>query len=262
MSGVPQYIAERIRRPAPADAPVVPGSTPVVAFGDPRTAWAATLGLNPSKVEFLDRDGRLLADSNRRLETHASLGIGNLASASDAAVAQVLAGCNGYFQRRPYNWFNKLERVLRHAGASYFDGTACHLDLVQWATEPVWGKLDRPTREKLLDADLPFLRQQLAQEHIRLLLLNGMQIVRACARRLSVPLEELVEHRRGRVRFFAGRAGRDSPVWVGTSTFSLRSASAARKWTASARRCPRSSRPVIPRKKPHEPQRSHQRHRH
>lgn len=98
------------------------------------------------------------------------------------------------------------QRALRHIGASYFDRTACHLDLVQSATDPARGKLDRQTREALLKADLPFLRQQLQQEHVRLLLLNGMQIVRACERRLSISLEELKQHRSGRIKSFAGRA--------------------------------------------------------
>ena len=159
MNVIPQYITERIRQPTPINAPVVPGSTPVLAFGDPSTVWVATLGLNPSKVEFLDREGRMLAGDERRLETLASLHCADLTTAPDVAVAEVFAGCDNYFRRRPYGWFNKLERVLRHAGASYFDGTACHLDLVLWATDPVWGKLDRATRETLLAADLPFLRQ-------------------------------------------------------------------------------------------------------
>src|SRR4051794_16684783 len=139
MSSVPSYTAARIREPAPAGVPAVRGSTPVVAFGGVGTARVATLGLNPSRIEFLDGNGRMLAGDGRRLETLPSLGCADLTSAPDATVERVLAGCNGYFRRRPYNWFNKLERVLRYVGASYFDDTACHLDLVQWATDPVWG---------------------------------------------------------------------------------------------------------------------------
>ncbi len=205
MQNVAPYIADRIRRSAPEGAPIVRGSTPVVAFGNPNTAWVATLGLNPSKVEFLDPDGRLFQEGERRLETLYSLGCADLTSAPDAVVERVLTGCNTYFERRPYRWFNKLARVLRPVGASYEDGTACHLDLVQWATDPVWGLLDSRIRGTLLDADLPFLRQQLAQERIRLLLLNGMQIVNACQQRLLIPLEESARLTSGRVRIFTGR---------------------------------------------------------
>jgi hypothetical protein len=36
-------------------------------------------------------------------------------------------------------WFDQMEEfVLTNTGYSYFDGTACHLDLIQWATDPVW----------------------------------------------------------------------------------------------------------------------------
>lgn len=201
------YIAARIRREVPDGACVVPGSTPVVAFGNVQTAWCATLGLNPSKVEFLDAAGKLFEGDARRLETLTSLGTTDLSSAPDAAVNQVLAGCNGYFARRPYSWFNKLERILGMVGASYDNGSACHLDLVQWATDPVWRNLNHKIREALLDADIPFLQQQLSQEGIRLLLLNGIGIVSACRKRLQFDLDECKSFGSRPVRIFKGRTG-------------------------------------------------------
>ena len=48
----PGYVEDRIRRPAPERCFVVPASTPVVAFGNPGVARVATLGLNPSRIEF------------------------------------------------------------------------------------------------------------------------------------------------------------------------------------------------------------------
>ena len=48
---IPDYIEQRIRRPIPSDTYVVPGSTPVVAFGNALTATVATLGINPSRAE-------------------------------------------------------------------------------------------------------------------------------------------------------------------------------------------------------------------
>ena len=61
------------------------GSTPVVAFGDVRKAAVATLGWNPSKREFLDSRGNELVRTERRLETLASLGESDLATASPRA---------------------------------------------------------------------------------------------------------------------------------------------------------------------------------
>jgi transposase-like protein len=145
-TAIPPYVLERVRRSIPPSSMVVPGSTPVVAFGNARRATVATLGLNPSRVEFLDRHGQEFTESQRRLETCRSLGVAQLADAPDDIVERVVAGCDGYFQRNPYwRWFLPLEQVLQGVGVSYTDGSACHLDLIQWATDPVWGKL--PTRQ-------------------------------------------------------------------------------------------------------------------
>lgn len=169
------YVEQRIRRPVPPNASVVPGSTPVVAFGEFRRATVATLGLNPSRVEFLDHDGRELKGDAQRLATLASLGFCDLGSAPLPAVAQVLADCESYFHRRPYmRWFGQLVPILAACGASYQYGTACHLDLVQWATDPTWAKLEPASlRRQLVADDAAFLREQLRSERIKLLLVNG-----------------------------------------------------------------------------------------
>lgn len=78
MPTVPDYIEQRIRRPVPADSCVVPGSTPVVAFGDARAATVATLGLNPSRKEFLDEIG-----VSNELRTALAARVGRLANPTD-----------------------------------------------------------------------------------------------------------------------------------------------------------------------------------
>jgi hypothetical protein len=123
-------------------------STPVVAFGDLRKATVATLGLNPSKDEFLNGEGKLLKGSLRRLVTLASLKSSKIRVGSPAAVRQIFNGCNKYFHVRPLRrFFGVLESVLNHIGVSYYDGSACHLDLAQWAT-PLWETLTESQREK------------------------------------------------------------------------------------------------------------------
>lgn len=173
------YIIDRLRAPYPA-ACIVPGSTPVLSFGDPSKAVVATLGLNPSRQEFLDPIGRELTGIARRFETLSSLGVSNLSSASDAILQRVVNACNGYFQTNPYRrWFDQLEPVLQSVGASYYDGSACHLDLVQWATDPVWSKIpDRATRNRMLNEDAIFLDHQLKTSSFWLLLINGSGVVR------------------------------------------------------------------------------------
>lgn len=153
---------------------VIPGSTPVVAFGDACTARVATLGLNPSGIEFVDKKEGFLEGGKRRLATHNSLGLSDLTIAPLHIISRVLEDCNCYFQRQPYRrWFDQLEQILNMCGASYYDGTACHLDLVQWATEPVWGQLPPDVRARLIKDDAAFLASQLRNENICLLLVNG-----------------------------------------------------------------------------------------
>jgi hypothetical protein len=101
--------------------------------------------------------------------------------------------------RQPYkNWFNKLETpILAACNASYYDRTACHLDLVQWATDPTWGKLPLSVRKRLIIEDADFLISQLQNEGIRLLLVNGVSVWRqlmvAAGKELSVEHTEIID---------------------------------------------------------------------
>jgi hypothetical protein len=206
---IPDYVAERIRRPAPADSGIVPGSTPVVAFGDVRHAHVATLGLNPSRVEFhehgVELDGPL-----RRFETLRSLEVSRTEDLSDEAVLRVWRRCNGYFHGNPYmKWFAPLEKVLAAAGASYFEGTACHLDLSQWATDPTWGGLPAAVRKRLTSQDVDFLLTQLTSEGISLLLLNGKGVVDAFHSVLKGELDTVgtISERSVTTKFYVGTFG-------------------------------------------------------
>ncbi len=189
---IPSYIADRLRAEVPKHSYIVPGSTPVVAFGNCLSARVATLGLNPSRQEFLAKDGKELSDDKRRFETLRSLGVSGLDNAPDSVLESIFRGCCDYFARNPYRrWFDPLEKILTPLGASYYDGTACHLDFVQWATDPVWSKFtDKNVLDRLLNADAPFLAQQLRQQHLRILLLNGSSVINMLRARLGVQLEE------------------------------------------------------------------------
>ncbi len=176
---LPSYLSAMVRRSPPGQAPVVPGSATVIAFGDPSRAEVASLGINPSKREFVET-GAVLSGDQRRLATLESLGADHLASLTDEQVREVVGDCARYFQRNPYRrWFDPLDRLLRHGlGASYYDGSACHLDLVQWATDPVWsGISNRGMQKLLLDDGVTHLREQLRRENIRLVVLNGRAVL-------------------------------------------------------------------------------------
>lgn len=180
MPGVPPEVAARLRRPAPAGQAVVEASLPVVSFGDYRTATVATLALNPSSLEFLDGDGRWLPDHQRRLASLHSLGVPDPEALTDAEVAEAFDDSNTYFGRNPYRqWFHWLEALLQATGlGSYHGGSACHLDLVQWATRPAQGKLPPGVWQGLVDADREFLAWQLGQTPATTVLVNGAACVR------------------------------------------------------------------------------------
>lgn len=78
-------------------------------------------------------------------------------------------------------------------GASYYDGSACHLDLVQWATDPVWGKLSPEIKQALIENDAEFLLAQLANEKIQLLLLNGKGVIDSFQEATGTSLKNLLK---------------------------------------------------------------------
>ncbi len=188
---MPEYVARRLRRTVGRCGPyVVRGSTPVLSFGNAAQAVVATIGINPSLREFLDTNGTELTGDARRFETLASLGTHDLATAPSAVLSRVFDACNGYFSANPYrSWFDQLEPILNHAGASYYDGSACHLDLVQWATTPVWSKLPKLAREDLMRQDTEFFREQLAANKYRLLLINGNGALKRFEAVMGVPVK-------------------------------------------------------------------------
>ena len=183
MPAVPPEVAARVRRPAPPGHAVVEASLPVVSFGDYRSARVATLALNPSSIEFLDGAGRWLKDDQRRLASLHSLGREKPEHLTDDEVAKAFEESNTYFGRNPYKqWFHWLQTLLETTGlGSYHAGTACHLDLVQWATRPAQGKLREEIWQGLVDADREFLAWQLGQTPATTVLVNGA----ACVQWLS-----------------------------------------------------------------------------
>lgn len=171
-------IAERIRRPTPGGH-VMAGSLPVISFGNPDTARVATISLNPSPIEFRNKRGWLLGE-RRRLHSLVSLERKDPGQLTDDEVVAVAEGCRDYF-RGNWNkgWFGWLERLMVAAQiGSHVEGTACHLDLVQWATDPAMARLPRDEWARLVEDDLPFLRWQLDTSNVDVVLINGASVVK------------------------------------------------------------------------------------
>jgi hypothetical protein len=95
---------------------------------------------------------------------------------------------------------------LQCSGFSYYDGTACHLDLSQWATDPTWNRLTDVARARLVASDAPFLDDQLRDEGIAWLLLNGAGVTRAFSSTYGAHLEDVscISDRRVRTKIACG----------------------------------------------------------
>jgi len=160
---IPEQVRARIRETAPEGASVLPDSLPVLSFGNHLTARVATIGLNPSDQEFLGKDEWLLGD-NRRLHSLKSLGVDSPSALTDEQVNLAYEEMLTYFTRNPLkNWFNAQNKILKSAlDADYYEGTACHLDLVQWATSPKQSDIPAQTWQQLVDRDREFLEWQLS----------------------------------------------------------------------------------------------------
>ncbi len=160
----------------------VPSSLPVLFFGNISMASVATIGLNPSRQEYLSPSGAELEGDARRFETLRSLGLLDRTAIQEPHALTAIDRMSHYFDagKPAYSWFQPLERVLKGLGASLSDGSAVHLDLVQEATDPVWSGLrsaDPESARRLLQRDLNFLRWQLEAFPIQALLCTSRTVL-------------------------------------------------------------------------------------
>lgn len=159
------------------DAGAITWAQPVPYFGDLASAQVATVGLNPSDKEFVERGGTPIRGALRRFHTLESLGLQSWADAGDDQIRAIEQACDGYFECNPYSWFNSLSDMISGAGASYYGGgarfAACHLDLVPYATRCKWSDLASASKTYLLGIGAPVLERAIAGSRIRVLALNG-----------------------------------------------------------------------------------------
>lgn len=221
-SHIPAPVLERMARPAPRNMEVIEGSLPVTSFGNPFTASVATVSLNPSWLEFLNRKGAWLEAPNHRLESLHTLKKNATNELTDEDLVKAVDKCNNYFDGNPYKaWFNQLNVINKVFEADYYTGSACHLDLVQWATRTVQKNLGDKWKP-LVEADKDFLAWQLKTTTAKTILMNGTSTVNALVNEALVP--DLIETNftyiksnghRGSWRVFHGR--NDDQLFVGWS---------------------------------------------
>jgi len=171
---------------------IIPWSSPVLSFGDLSASSVATLGLNPSNREFVDGEGRELEGPHRRFHTLTSLGLNRWADAGARHRGLIAESCRAYFARNPYDtWFKRLDYLLAELRVSYYSAmfSACHLDLVPYATADKWTALSRQQRLKLLERSGDTLGLLLRDSPVRVLILNGSSVVEHFSRVADVELE-------------------------------------------------------------------------
>jgi len=158
---------------------VIPWSAPVPCFGNLPSSQIATLGLNPSNREFVDGVGHELDGPHRRFHTLKSLGLARWSEVTTRHLRLILEACRAYFLRNPYDaWFKTLDQVISGTKASYYEPstTACHLDLIPYATARKWTELTSRERSSLLALAGDTLGLLLRDSPVRVLILNGSSV--------------------------------------------------------------------------------------
>lgn len=173
-------LVNRLNNTALYENEVIPWSSPVLSFGDVSSAKIATIGLNPSNREFVDRNGKELDGVHRRFHTLNSLGIRSWSEATEEHISVMLDCCYDYFTRNPYDgWFKKLDHLISGTLISYYfpSNQACHLDLIPYATSRKWTELTISQKFTLLENSVDTLGLLLKNSSIKLLVLNGQTVV-------------------------------------------------------------------------------------
>jgi len=173
-------LIDRLSSPAVSGTDVISWGSPVPSFGDLSASRVATLGLNPSNREFVDESGDELQGPLRRFHTLKSLGLSSWEDADARHLHLILDSCRAYFLGNSYDrWFKRLDHVISGLNASFYGekGTACHLDLIPYATSHKWTELTASQRSALLTVAGDTLGLLLRESPVRILILNGKSVV-------------------------------------------------------------------------------------
>lgn len=172
---------------------IIESGCPIVSFGDISISRVATVGLNPSNLEFFDNFGIELDGIQRRFHTLHSLQLSTWNEINEAHVSLIAQRCKEYFSRNPYDqWFKKLDYLISGANYSYYfpSNNACHLDLVPFATFDKWGTLTKTEQNFLITEYSDTLGKILSLSPIEFLILNGNAVVESFSKISNVELKK------------------------------------------------------------------------
>lgn len=173
-------LVERLDNPSFGQLKIIDWGSPILSFGNVTTARIATVGLNPSNREFVDKAGSELNGAERRFHSLGSLGLQNWKDVKQEHLSAILTLCYEYFDRNPYDgWFKKLDYIISGTKMSYYfpSSRACHLDLIPYATSCKWTELSSEQKGLLLKMSSDVLGMLLNDSSIELIILNGKTVV-------------------------------------------------------------------------------------
>ena len=185
-------LIDRLESGSVTDTAAISWASPVPSFGDPSTSHVASVGLNPSNREFVDQFGRELRGNLCRFHTLYSLGLESWTQVDTRHLQLIANSCRHYFKHNPYDrWFGKLEYLVSAINGSYYGAmpSACHLDLVPYATDRKWIDLTAQQRSLLLQMSGNTLGLLLRESSVRVLILNGASVVREFQRLVGKDLK-------------------------------------------------------------------------
>lgn len=163
---------------------------PVPYFGEIESSSVATIGINPSISEFIDKGSLELSGEDRRFETLGSLGINSWAEANNTIAEKLKNRCDDYFKGNPYTqWFDQLEFICSKINASYYSGSLVHLDIVPFTTTIKWGELRSSEKKSLLDISSNSLKKVLEASKVNLVILNGKSVIQYFEEIYNISLE-------------------------------------------------------------------------
>ena len=93
-------LLDRLDRLDASATDVIGWGCPVPSFGDLSRAQVATLGLNPSNLEFVDEAGNELEGQSRRFHTLRSLGLESWAEADARHLQMIMDSCQQFKSNR------------------------------------------------------------------------------------------------------------------------------------------------------------------
>ncbi len=172
-------------------------AAPAPCFGNYKKSNIATVGINPSNLEFQDRAGLELRGNSRRLHSLQSLGISAWSEATTSDIRKIVLSCENYFHRNPYTtWFNHLNYLFADTGCSFYDhiNHACHLDLVPFSTSKKWTMLNTKIKKSLILNSRQTFYSMIEYCGAQLIILNGQQVVDEYQKIVQEPLESFREN--------------------------------------------------------------------